>query len=73
MRGQAIVGRDVLKILQTLQITEKGRTLTAQQIYFSFCQMFPFLLLLHIKRTKLCKSRLPHTGSLCDVNMSGQV
>lgn len=28
---------------------------------------------MHIKRTKLCKWRLPHTNSLCDVNMSGQV
>lgn len=35
--------------------------------------MFPSLLLLHIKRTELCKWRFPHTNSLCDVNMSGQV
>lgn len=47
--------------------------LAAQQIFVPFCGLFPILLVLHIKRTKLCKWRAPHTNSLCDVNMSGQV
>lgn len=35
--------------------------------------MFPFLLLLHIKRTKLCKWRLPHTNFLlwCEYEWTG--
>ncbi len=60
------------EILETREKHKNAKTGGTADIY-SFCQMFPFLLPLRIKRIRLCKWRLLRTNPLCDVNMSGQV